>query len=61
MEKNLHIDQHISHRFNDELQDLRRRVLTMGGMVEKQCQQALDALVHNKAELAETVAGPITR
>ncbi len=56
MEKNLHIDQHISQRFNDELQDLRSRVLTMGGLVEKQCEQALAALVHNKADLAETVA-----
>ena len=56
MEKNLHIDQHISHRFNDELQDLRSRVLTMGGLVEKQCEQAVEALVHNKADLAETVA-----
>lgn len=56
MEKNLHIDQHISHRFNDELEALRQQVLTMGGVVERQCLMALDGLINQKADVAQVVA-----
>ena len=41
--ENLHIDQHISQQYNQELEDLRNKVLIMGGMVENQCRLALDA------------------
>lgn len=57
MEKDLHIDQHISRRFNDELETLRNQVLAMGGLVERQCRQALDALIKHQADVAQVVAG----
>jgi len=53
---NLHIDQHISRRYNEELEGLRNKVMTMGGMVEKQCQDALEALIQGDSALAEAVA-----
>ena len=56
MEENLHLDQHISHKYNEELEHLRSRVLEMGGLVESQCKKALESLVKGKAELAEKVA-----
>ncbi|HEC27803.1 MAG TPA: phosphate transport system regulator PhoU, partial [Gammaproteobacteria bacterium] len=31
--ENLQIDQHISRKYNEELEDLRSKVMTMGGMV----------------------------
>lgn len=46
---------HISQRFNAELKDLRDHVLVMGGMVEKQVAEAIDALVRLDAPLAEEV------
>lgn len=42
--ENLNIDQHISRRYNEELEDIRNRVLAMGGLVEQQIQGAMDAL-----------------
>jgi phosphate transport system protein len=56
MEENLHIDRHISRRFNDELEALRTKVLRMGGLVEQQCSQALTALVRADIQLAQSVA-----
>lgn len=46
---------HISQQFNTELEDIRRRVLSMGGLVEKQITDAVRALVAGDVELAETV------
>ncbi len=54
---NNNLDQHISQQFNQELESLRNNVLTMGGLVEKQLVDALEALVENNASLAETVIG----
>lgn len=56
MEKDLNIDQHISRRFNQELETLRNKVLTMGGLVETQCRNAVDALIKGDGDLAEVVA-----
>lgn len=56
MEEDLHIDRHISRRYNEELQSLHSSVLAMGGLVESQCRDALDALLSGDAELAEKVA-----
>lgn len=56
MEEDLHLDHHISHKYNEELEQLRNRVLNMGGLVEQQCRDALQALVGRDALLAETVA-----
>lgn len=57
MDDNIKINQHTSRRYNAELESLRSLVLTMGGRVEQQCHQALQALVEGDAELAEKVAG----
>ena len=54
--ENLHIDQHISRRYNQELEDLRNKVMFMGGMVERQCKNALKALINGDSSLAESVA-----
>ena len=50
------ITHHISQQFNDELESVRNKVLTMGGMVEKAIGDALDALLTGDAALADSVA-----
>ncbi|HFD80835.1 MAG TPA: phosphate signaling complex protein PhoU [Gammaproteobacteria bacterium] len=52
---NLHIDQHISRRYNEELEDIRNRVLAMGGLVEQQLQDAMEALEKRDGRLAARV------
>jgi len=47
---------HISHQFDEELADIRRRVLIMGGMVEQQLDDAVRAMCEGDADLARTVA-----
>jgi phosphate transport system protein len=47
--------QHISQQFENELQDIRSRVLAMGGLVEQQIGNAMDALVTGNSELARDV------
>jgi phosphate transport system protein len=47
--------QHISQQFNAELEDVRNRVLEMGGFVEKQVADAIQSLVDGDIELAEKV------
>lgn len=49
------IGHHISRQYNAELEDLRNRVLAMGGIVEKQIADAVTALVEANTELADTV------
>jgi len=44
--------QHISQQFEKELQDVRSRVLAMGGLLELQVSNALEALMTGNAELA---------
>ncbi|MEM9256166.1 MAG: phosphate signaling complex protein PhoU [Pseudomonadota bacterium] len=56
MEETLHIDSHTSRQFNRELEELRARVMTMGGLVEQQCKDAVTALIEGNAELAAKVA-----
>jgi phosphate transport system protein len=50
------IPQHISQQFQHELEDIRSRVLEMGGLVEQQLTEALEALAKHDLGLAETVA-----
>lgn len=52
----LHLDQHISHQFNMELEDIRNKVLTMGGLVEQQVTNGLTALLEADNDLAAKVA-----
>ncbi|HEY4732628.1 MAG TPA: phosphate signaling complex protein PhoU [Gammaproteobacteria bacterium] len=54
MEK-IEISHHISKQFNAELEDIRNRVLAMGGLVEQQVADAVTALVEGNTRLAETV------
>lgn len=53
--ENLNIGQHISRRYNEELEDIRNRVLAMGGLVEQQLQGAMDSLENRDASLAAKV------
>jgi phosphate transport system protein len=49
------IGHHISEQFNKELEDIRNHVLTMGGMVEEQIENAIKAFTTADVELAEQV------
>ena len=46
---------HISSRFNVELETIHQQVLTMGGLVQKQLVDALQALIQNDIYLGEGV------
>ncbi len=48
--------QHISHKFNEEIEKVRNHVLNMGGLVEQQIAQALQALKTNDKPLSEQIA-----
>ena len=47
---------HISRRFNKDIEDLRSKVLAMGGLVESQLSQAIAAIVSGDSELGLKVA-----
>lgn len=49
------IGQHISQQFNQELEDVRNRVMQMGGLVEQQLADAVLALTTMDTSLAEVV------
>ena len=49
-------NQHISHKFDEEMEDLRNQVLKMGGMVEQQVCRAVDALRNMDLAEAEAVS-----
>lgn len=49
------LGQHISEQFNIELEDIRNKVLTMGGLVEQQIELAVHAFTTGDTELAEMV------
>jgi phosphate transport system protein len=49
------LSHHISRQFNEELEDLRTKVLAMGGFVEHQIENAIKALADNDVEIAEQV------
>ncbi|MDD1628349.1 MAG: phosphate signaling complex protein PhoU [Methylococcaceae bacterium] len=52
---NSKIGHHISEQFNKELEDIRNKVLTMGGLVERQIDLAVEAYTTGNMELAEQV------
>jgi phosphate transport system protein len=43
-------NQHISHKFDEEMENLRNQVLKMGGFVEQQIRRAVDSLKKLDAE-----------
>ncbi len=49
------IGHHISQQFNAELEDVRNRVLAMGGLVEQQLTDAINAMTRGDAELGHVV------
>lgn len=51
----MNVSKHISGKFNDELESVRNKVLSMGGLVEKQLRDALIAIETSDQELAEQV------
>lgn len=48
--------QHTSHQYNQELEDARSKLMTMGGLVETQVTNAIKALLERDSELGEKVA-----
>jgi phosphate transport system protein len=54
MDKN-NISHHISRQFNVELEDIRNKVMAMGGLVEQQIENAVASLVNADIEQAESV------
>ncbi|SFL86783.1 phosphate signaling complex protein PhoU [Marinobacter zhejiangensis] len=46
---------HISNQFNEELAELKTEFLKMGGLVEQQLMDAVQALIENDSQLAEDV------
>ncbi|MHB1566970.1 MAG: phosphate signaling complex protein PhoU [Acidiferrobacter sp.] len=51
----MHVNPHISRRYNAELEEIRTRVLYMGGLVEQQIVDAMAALVKGDAVLGDEV------
>lgn len=52
----MQIPAHISQEFELELENIRAKVLTMGGLVEEQLAKATDALQQGRSELADEVS-----
>lgn len=53
--ENNKIGHHISRQFNQELEDIRNKVLIMGGLAEQQMESAVRAFMTGNMELAEQV------
>lgn len=47
--------QHISHLFDEEMENIRHKVLTMGGLVQQQMEEAVKAFITSDQTLAEKV------
>ncbi len=52
----MELGQHISQRYNQELEEIRSKVLQMGGLVELQTENAVKSLLERDKELAAQVA-----
>ena len=50
------LSQHISRRFNEDMEHVRTRVLAMGGLVEELLAKALNSLIEGDSSLGESVA-----
>ncbi|MGY0400292.1 MAG: phosphate signaling complex protein PhoU [Ostreibacterium sp.] len=55
MDNELNLDQHISKRYNADLEGLREEVMAMGGLVEEQLKNSLQCLVDADIDLAKSV------
>ena len=51
----MNVSRHISGKFNEELEAVRNQVLNMGGLVEQQLRDALNAIEKHDRELAQQV------
>jgi len=49
------IGHHISRQYNEELEDIRTKVMEMGGVVEQQLANSIKALIEDDSELADLV------
>ena len=49
------VNQHISKQFDDELENVRAKVLAMGGLVEQQLNNALKSLIDGDVDLGKAV------
>ena len=49
------LTRHISHQFDEEIEQLRNRVMKMGGLVEQQIANSVDAMRNLDVKLAEKV------
>lgn len=49
------IGHHISRQYNEEMEDIRNKVLNMGGLVEQQIEQAAEAFMNSDLEMAEQI------
>ena len=49
------LNDHISQQFNAELEDLRNSLLAMGGLVEQQVSEAIEALIDADSDQASSV------
>ncbi len=56
MRRQIQLSTHISAKYNQELENLKHSVLTMGGVIEQQLVNTLVALTENAPSLAERVA-----
>jgi len=52
---NLHLGEHISQKFNQDLEAIRTSLLAMGGVVERQVADSIRALVDANSEVAQHV------
>jgi phosphate transport system protein len=50
------LSHHISRRFNEDLEQIRARVLAMGGLVEELLAKALNALIEGDSSLGKSVS-----
>ncbi len=55
MNDKLHLGQHISKKYNQELEELRQQVIAMGAMVEEQLANSLKSLFDANIKLAKSV------
>ncbi|BCE02169.1 phosphate signaling complex protein PhoU [Marinicellulosiphila megalodicopiae] len=51
----LNLDQHISNKFNEELEEARQHLMQMGGMVEQQVKNSITAIIEADSALAQEI------